>query len=58
MFNRYEAYKTAIQDKSIDFNTLAVMIDFHVIKGTLTQEQGDELYNLMYPTIEEHEPTE
>lgn len=52
MFNRFESYKQAIQDKSIDFNTLSIMIDFHVTKGTLTQEQGEELYNLMYPEVQ------
>ncbi len=49
MFNRFESYKQAIQDKSIDFNTLSIMIDFHLMKGTLTQEQYDELFALMYP---------
>ena len=52
MFNRFESYKKAIEDKSIDFNTLSIMIDFHVTKSTLTQEQGDELYNLMYTTVQ------
>ncbi len=47
MFNRFEAYKKAIADKSIDFNTLQLMIDFHMQKGTLTQEQGQELFWLM-----------
>lgn len=49
MFDRFKSYKQAIQDKSIDFNTLGIMIDFHIVKGTLTQEQGDELYALMSP---------
>lgn len=53
MFNRFDSYKKAIEDKSIDFNTLGVMIDFHVIKGTLTQEQSDELFSLMNPVVEE-----
>jgi hypothetical protein len=52
MFNRFESYKQAIQDKSIDFNTLSIMIDFHITKGTLIQEQGTELFNLMYPAVE------
>ncbi len=52
MFNRFESYKQAIQDKSIDFNTLGIMIDFHIVKSTFTQEQGDELYTLMYPPEE------
>lgn len=53
MFDRFEAFKKAIEDKSIDYNTLSLMIDFHVTKGTLTQEQGEELFNLMYPQDEE-----
>lgn len=53
MFDRFEAFKKAIEDKSIDYNTLSLMIDFHVVKGTLTQEQGEELFNLMYPQDEE-----
>jgi hypothetical protein len=53
MFNRYESYKKAIDKKSIDFNTLSLMIDFHFLKGNFTQEQGEELFKLMYPTVEE-----
>ncbi len=53
MFDRFISYKKAIEDKSIDFNTLSIMIDFHITKGTLTQEQGTELNNLMYPPVEE-----
>lgn len=51
MFDRFESYKKAIEDKSIDFNTLKIMIDFHVTKGTLTQEQGNELFVLMNPIV-------
>lgn len=58
MFDRFESYKKAIEDKSIDFNTLQLMIDFHVTKGTLTQEQGDELFALMYPKEESGEDAE
>ena len=53
MFNRYEAFKQAIRDRSIDYNTLSLMVDFHINKGTLTQEEGNELFNLMYPQDEE-----
>lgn len=52
MFNRFESFKKAIVDKSIDFNTLQLMIDFHVTKGTLTPEQGEELFAMMYPPAE------
>jgi len=55
MFNRYESFKKAITDKSIEYNTLGLMIDFHVTKGTLTQEEGQELYNMMYPPANEPE---
>jgi len=55
MFNRFESYKKAIVDKSIDFNTLSLMIDFHVQKGTLTPEQGEDLFAMMYPPAEESE---
>lgn len=55
MFNRYESFKKAISDKSLDFNTLQLMIDFHVTKGTLTSEHGQELFALMYPPAEELE---
>jgi hypothetical protein len=51
-FNRFESYKQAITDKSIDPNTLQVMIDFHVTKGTLTTAEGDELFLLMAPPTE------
>jgi len=54
MFNRFESFKKAISDKSIDYNTLQLMIDFHVAKGTLTEEQGQELFNLMHPPEEEN----
>lgn len=52
MFNRFASYKKAIQDRSIDFNTLSIMIDFHLAKGTLIQAEYDELYNLMYPEVQ------
>jgi len=55
MFNRFESFKKAIADKSIDFNTLQLMIDFHVQKGTLAEEEGQELFGLMYPPAEELE---
>jgi len=58
MFNRFESFKKAIVDKSIDFNTLQLMIDFHVQKGTLTEEEGQELFSLMYPPTEEENPEE
>jgi hypothetical protein len=55
MFDRFESFKKAIEDKSIDYNTLQLMIDFHVLKGTLTPEQGEELFAMMYPPSEEPE---
>lgn len=55
MFNRFESFKKAIVDKSIDFNTLQLMIDFHVQKGTLAEEEGQELFGLMYPPANEPE---
>ncbi|MEG6613772.1 hypothetical protein V6C42_13030 [Pseudoclostridium thermosuccinogenes] len=58
MFNRFESFKKAIVDKSIDFNTLQLMIDFHVQKGTLTEEEGQELFSLMYPPEESEEENE
>ncbi|WP_161950279.1 hypothetical protein [Clostridium thermosuccinogenes] len=58
MFDRFESFKKAIEDKSIDYNTLQLMIDFHVLKGTLTEEQGNELFNLMYPEEESEEVAE
>jgi len=58
MFNRFESFKKAIVDKSIDFNTLQLMIDFHVQKGTLAEEEGQELFGLMYPPEESEEENE
>lgn len=61
MFDRFEAYKQAIQDRSIDFNTLRVMIDFHLMGGNFTETEASELFELMQPQeIEEQfdEPTE
>mgnify|MGYP001031536710 FL=1 len=61
MFDRFEAYKQAIQDRSIDFNTLRVMIDFHLMVGNFTETEARELFELMQPQeIEEQfdEPTE
>jgi hypothetical protein len=61
MFDRFEAYKQAIQDRSIDFNTLGVMIDFHLMVGNFTETEAGELFELMQPQeIEEQfdEPTE
>lgn len=58
MFDRFESFKKAIADRSLDFNTLQLMIDFHMLKGTLTQEQGDELFALMYPKEESGEDAE
>lgn len=49
MFNRYDSIQQAILDKSIDYNTLSIMIDFYVMKGALTEIQGNELYFMMYP---------
>ena len=53
MFNRFEALKKAIQDKSIDSNTLALIIDFHANKGKLQLSESDELMALLYPPQEE-----
>jgi hypothetical protein len=44
---RKQAYIKAIQDKSIDFNLLSIFIDNHVLHGTLTQADADELIALM-----------
>ena len=52
MFNRKEAIVKAIQDKSIDVNTLGVIVDFHTLKGTLSQEEGEHLFTLLNPEPE------
>jgi hypothetical protein len=49
---RKQAYAKAITDKSIDFNLLNIFIDNHVIQGTLTQIDADELLGLMNPVPE------
>lgn len=50
MFNRFESFKQAIKDKSLDPNTLALMVDFHVNHGTLTESEGAELASTPVPT--------
>jgi hypothetical protein len=55
MFNRFESFKQAIIDKSIDANTLMIMIDFHQVKGTLSEEETAELFTMLAPPTE---PTE
>ena len=47
-FDRFEALKQAIRDGNVNF---AMMIaDFHLVRGTIFQEQYDELHELAYPT--------
>lgn len=50
MFNRFESFKQAMKDKTIDQNTLELMVDFHVTKGTLTESEGAELVSVAVPT--------
>ena len=56
-FNRFEALKKGIAYGKAEFTIM--IADFHLIKGTITQEQYDELHELAYPTSAEQEgPTE
>ena len=55
MFNRKESLEKAIQDGSIDKNTLELIIDFHILKGTLSEEDGNVLFGLLNPAIESEE---
>jgi len=47
MFNRFDSLKKAISDGGIEFAMM--LADFHLLKGTITQEQYDELNALAYP---------
>ena len=48
MFNRMESLKKAINDGSTDFAMM--LADFHLLKGSITQVEYDELNELAYPT--------
>lgn len=49
-FNRFESLKQAIKDGKVEFTMM--IADFHLVKGTITQEQYDELYGMAYPVAE------
>lgn len=49
-FNRFESLKQAIKDGKVEFTMM--IADFHLVKGTITQEQYDELYLMAYPVVE------
>lgn len=49
-FSRFESLKQALKDGKVEFTMM--IADFHLIKGTITQEQYDELNELAYPVIE------
>lgn len=53
VFDRKESIKQAIQDNSLDKNTLSLMIDFYVQKSLLTTDDQTELMGLLYPTTTE-----
>lgn len=53
MFNRFEAIKKCIEDKSLEKDTLMLMIDFHMLKGTLTEAEGKELLEMLNPKVVE-----
>ena len=56
-FERIKAMEKAIKDGAKDFTMM--IADFHLTKGTITQEQFNELHDLAYPTSAEQEgPTE
>ena len=54
-FNRFESLKKGIQSGNIDFTMM--IADFHYIKGSITQEQYDELQSLAYPVKGEQTET-
>lgn len=49
-FNRFEALKKAIVDGNKDFAMM--LADFHLMRGSITQAEYDELVALAYPVIE------
>ena len=49
MFNRVDAIKKAIQAKSIDDATIAMIVDMHLTKGNITQEENDMLMGMLFP---------
>jgi hypothetical protein len=51
MFNRIESLKNAIKSGNIDFAMM--LADFHLIKGSITQVEYDEINELAYPTFDE-----
>jgi len=50
-FNRVEALKKGIADGKIEFTMM--LADFHLVKGTISQVDYDELNALAYPEVEE-----
>ncbi len=57
MFNRVASIQKAIADKSIEENTLKLMIDFYSAKGKLVQADYDNLMSMLEPTTPP-EPTQ
>lgn len=52
-FNRFESLKKAILDGNAEFAMM--LADFHLVKGTITQEQYNELEALAYPVVEQND---
>ncbi|MCG8501692.1 MAG: hypothetical protein MJB12_15005 [Firmicutes bacterium] len=57
MFNRVASIQKAIADKSIEENTLKLMIDFYSAKGKLVQADYDNLMSMLEPAAPP-EPTQ
>ena len=57
MFNRVASIQKAIADKSIEENTLKLMIDFYSAKGKLVQADYDNLMSMLEP-VAPSEPTQ
>lgn len=47
MFNRFEALKNSILNGQAEFGMM--LADFHLGKGTITQEEFDTLNAMAYP---------
>ncbi len=50
-FNRVESLKNAVKSGRVEFAMM--LTDFHLVKGTITQSEYDEIYLLAYPNVEE-----
>jgi hypothetical protein len=49
-FDRFNSLKVAIAQGNKEFAMM--LADFHLVKGTITQEEYEEINALAYPTAE------